>query len=211
MAAPPTLAAVLGAAAAATAVTFACFCSTGGNERASDSGRAGEGTGGSHPTPDPSTADILGDEASMKQCRANARVTGPPVRSFGSAKPPVIASITSTTQTQQQQDVDGSATTAAPDTPTIKVRVAEDGVKLRSCAGRFSPIVSAPAGSKLPGYNRKPPAGGRRQAAPLLAGTTVNIVGRGVDKTGAPWFRVETDDGVSGWLAQGSVDVRTTN
>ena len=142
--------------------------------------------------------------AQYQQCVTDVNHSRPHIRSFH-------GNSMNTTQTQQQQDVDGSATTAAPDTPTIKVRVAEDGVKLRSCAGRFSPIVSAPAGSKLPGYNRKPPAGGRRQAAPLLAGTTVNIVGRGVDKTGAPWFRVETDDGVSGWLAQGSVDVRTTN
>ena len=191
MAAPaPVHVALLAVAGVAAVGVFACCGST----------RSSSGSSAL-----PASNNVHGTSSAGRRRRTSTTppATGPPVRSFGSAKPDDHTTIAAPAPALQHTG--SPVSVAAADTPAVTVYIAQDRVKLRSSAGRFSPVVSAPAGSKLPGYNRKPPAGGRRQAAPLAQGTPVSVVEKGADKGGAPWIRVETAERVVGWLAQSSV------
>ena len=99
-----------------------------------------------------------------------------------------------------------AAPVVAHEPPLGTAVVERAGVKVRTAPGRFSPIVSAPAGAKLPGYERTAPAGGRRKAAPLVVGSEVVVLAKQTDKKrGHVWLSVRTADGVCGWLLESAV------
>ena len=99
-----------------------------------------------------------------------------------------------------------AAPVVAHEPPLGTAVVERAGVKVRTAPGRFSPIVSAPAGAKLPGYERTAPAGGRRKAAPLVVGSEVVVLAKQADKKrGHVWLSVRTADGVCGWLLESAV------
>lgn len=175
----------LGAALAVSLAAACCACSSGSGSSASSSSASKRPGAAATQPPRPTVPK------------------GPPVRSFGSAMPATAAAAPPPAAHAASGDAPGpqpTKTAAAGPAPTVVI-VQED-IRLRSSAGRFSPLVSAPAGSKLPGYNRKPPAGGRRQAAPLVTQTVASVLERGEDKRGVPWLRVQTGEGVVGWLPE---------
>jgi hypothetical protein len=183
---------LLAVAATAAVGVCACYCTRGNSGAGASTGSSGSTT----------AHRKRNAPSSVGRRHSNAPATGPQVRSFGSAVPADAACDT--------KNVAPRPALHQTDSPVVIAAavIAQEGIKLRSNAGRFSPVVSAPAGSKLPGYDRKPPAGGRRQAAPLVVGASVSVIETGADRGGAPWLRVETAEGVVGWLAQSSVGVQ---
>ncbi len=208
MAAPPPVNPAPLLAVAAAAVVGACVCSYGTASTCSSSGDLGARDDGSS-VESTTTADCNNAPSSGEGRRRDiAPAPGPTVRSFGSAAPPAGTASGAKSAAPRPVLQQTETPVAAPDKSSETVRIVQEHIKLRSNAGRFSPVVSAPAGSKLPGYDRKPPAGGRRQVAPLVVGTSVRVVEKGADRGGAPWLRVKTPEGVEGWLAQSSVELQ---